>query len=160
MKFAPFLHQKLNFSALSLTVDPENIHAIVEMKPSTTRKELKNLIVHLVWRYQFLETCLYERIKIVTFFHLMVPLHELNRAKKPFVWTEKANKASEIVKRCLSPPPSHFQILLNLSHAPRMLVISCVVPSLCRKLTTDGKDRNHHSPHIQPNRTELVYYQI
>ena len=39
------------------------------------------------------------------FSSLMSPIHELNKANKPFAWTERADRAFQKIKKRLSSPP-------------------------------------------------------
>ena len=85
--------------------DPECVKVIREMKPPTTRKELRNLIGRLVWIRQFLETKLYGSIRTDTFSQLLAPIHALNRDNIKFIWTDDSHRAFEKIKRRLSSPP-------------------------------------------------------
>lgn len=100
---AKFLGRIVNSKGFK--ADPEYVRAIMEMKPPTTKKELQGLIGRLVWIRQFLETRVQEQIRSDTFSSIMTPIHELNRAGKPFAWTEQADKAFNKIKKRLSSPP-------------------------------------------------------
>ena len=85
--------------------DPKCVKAIREMKPPTTRKELRSLIGRLIWIRQFLETKLYGSIRTDTFSQLLAPIHALNRDNIKFIGTDDAHRAFEKIKRLLSSPP-------------------------------------------------------
>ena len=100
---AKFLGRIVNSKGFK--ADPAYVHAIREMKPLKSKKELQNLLSRFVWIRQFLETRLHEQIRYDMFSSLLSPIHELNKVNNPFAWTERADKAFQKIKKRLSSPP-------------------------------------------------------
>ena len=86
--------------------DLEYVPAIREIEHPISKQVLQSLIDHLVCVRLFLETRLDEQIKTDTFSNLMHPIHELNKANKTSIRTEKVFQ--KIKNRVSSPPVFSF----------------------------------------------------
>ena len=84
---------------------PNNISAIQELKPPTSKAELLTTIGQIVWLRNFIETRVGERVRTKAFSVLIRELNLLNRKDRKFEWPEAANKSFENVKERLSSAP-------------------------------------------------------
>ncbi len=75
--------------------DPENVEAIVKMKPPTNVKEVR----------RFMGMCGFYRKHIENFSSLASPLTNLTRKNQPFEWTEECDNAFRKLKDRLTSSP-------------------------------------------------------
>lgn len=72
---------------------------------------------------------------------MMAPVREHYKVSKPFVWTERANKVFEKIKKYVASPS--IISFPDFTHEN-------VKPSSCKKMKRDT--------YFQPNGTEVVYH--
>ena len=129
-KKCDFINVKAEFlgrivSEKGYSANPEYIQGILSMKSPSNRDENMKLVGRLVWIKSFIETRLNEKVNTSNYAEMMKPIHNLNKGKNTFQWTDEAEKALKKIKRKLTTSP----------------VISFPDFSLPFTLTTDASDR-------------------
>ena len=98
----PFLGRYI--SAQGMRPIPEYVQGIMNIKAPKNLTELKQAQGRLTWINTFIGTRMGEMVKNSSFSQLMEPILKIAR-RKPFKWTEEADKALETIKERMTRPP-------------------------------------------------------
>ena len=107
-KFLGFL-----VSDIGIEVDPSKIKAILEMPPPKSEKEIRGFLGRLQYISRFITklTSTYE------------PIFKLLRKNEPHTWSDECQKAFELIKEYLLPPP----ILVPSQHGKPLLLYLSII---------------------------------